>query len=198
MKHIKAIFFLVLVLLTASIFTTTALAYTETAVSGTRYITSSNGNPVNVRTGPGTSYSLAAVGRFETGTKVTLHAKATGTDKKVWYRVTNSAGKGGWARSDFLTTNSGGGNESAGWESRYGSGTLSTGGGNSTRQQIINLQNDLLYLGFNLGSKGADGYYGEMTQDAINKFQIEYGLKVDGMAGPVTKAKLYALTVSNH
>ena len=63
----------------------------------------------------------------------------------------------------FLTTNSSGGNESSGWEARYGTGTLSTGGGKSTRQQILNLQNDLLYLGFYLGSSGADGYYGEWT-----------------------------------
>lgn len=198
MKHIKTVVSLILVLIAVFALATTALAYTETSVSGTRYVTSSNGNPVNVRTGPGTSYSLAAVGRFETGTKVTLHAKATGTDGKTWYRVTNSAGVGGWIRGDFLTTNSGGGSESNGWEARYGSGTLSTGGGNSTRQQIINLQNDLLSLGFNLGPKGADGYYGEWTQDAVNKFQIRYNLQVDGMAGPVTKAKLYALTVSNH
>lgn len=198
MKSIKRIITIILALAAVCAITTTALAYTETAASGTRYVTSANGNPVNVRTGPGTSYSLAAVGSFATGTQVTLHGKATGTDGKTWYRVTNSSGNGGWIRGDFLTTNSGGGNASAGWEARYGSGTLSTGGGNSTRQQILNLQNDLLSLGYNLGPKGADGYYGEWTQDAVNKFQIRYGLTVDGMAGPATKAKLYSLTVSYH
>ena len=76
----------------------------KTAVSGTRHITSTNRNPVNVRTGPGTNYSLAPIGTMAVGTKVTLQYKDTGSDGRTWYQVVNSSNRGGWVRGDFLTT----------------------------------------------------------------------------------------------
>lgn len=109
--------FLAIVLALATVFTVTAtaLAYNETTVSGTRYITSSNGGPVNVRTGPGTNYSLAPVGQFAVGTQVSLLSMATGTDGNTWYKVQNSNQDSGWVRGDFLTTDG----SSAGGETTY-------------------------------------------------------------------------------
>lgn len=176
-----------------------AMAYSEQPASGTRYITSSDGNSVNVRIGPGTTYDLAAVGRFSVGTKVTLHSKATGNDGYTWYNVTNDAGKGGWVRGDFLTTESGGGSGGqTDWEKRYGTGNLSTAGGESSSTQIKNFQKDLIYLGYNLGTSGADGYYGTKTKEAVISFQKSYGLTADGIAGPKTKALLFDKTIPNH
>lgn len=194
MKHIKTIVSLALVLLGIFALMTTASAYTETPVSGTRYITSSNGGDVNVRTGPGTGYALAPVGRFAVGTQVTLQSKATGTDGDTWYKVVNSSNKGGWVKGIYLTTNSGNTEGQEPWETRYGTGNLSTAGGSSTSEQIRNFQRDLQSLGYDLGNGGVDGYYGADTKEAVKDFQRDNGLSVDGIAGPATKEKLYNLT----
>lgn len=198
-SFIKRLVALALVIVSVFSMASVAFAYTETSVSGTRYITSSNGKPVNVRKGPGTGYELAAVGTFPVGTQVTLLSKATGTsDGKIWYNVVNSSNKGGWVRGDFLTTNSGNTSGQEAWEVRYGTGELSTSGGESTSAQIRNFQDDLEYLGYYLGEGGVDGYYGPDTKAAVIKFQKKYGLEDDGIAGPDTKAKLYSLTLNNH
>lgn len=194
MRYFKKIVAFVLVLISVFVVANTALAYTETPVSGTRYITSANGNPVNVRTGPGTSYALASVGKFSVGTQVTLQAQAKGTDGNTWYKVVNSSNKGGWVRQDFLTTSSGGTGGQEDWEIRYGTGNLSTAGGSSTRQQILNFQKDLQSLGYELGAGGVDGYYGTDTKNAVKQFQRDNNLDSDGIAGPATKKKLYSLT----
>ena len=84
-SFIKRLVALALVIVSVFSMASVAFAYTETSVSGTRYITSANGLPVNVRKGPGTGYALAAVGSFPVGTQVTLISKATGTaDGKTW------------------------------------------------------------------------------------------------------------------
>lgn len=36
----------------------------------------------------------------------------------------------------------------------------------------------------------ADGMYGAKTRDAVKQFQQRWGLQVDGVAGPITKAKI--------
>lgn len=198
-SFMKRLVALALVIVSVFSMASVAFAYTETSVSGTRYITSKNGYPVNVRKGPGTDYELAAVGTFAVGTRVTLISKATGTDDgKTWYNVVNSNNKGGWVRSEFLTTNSGSTSGQEDWEVRYGTGNLSTAGGESTSAQIRNFQDDLDYLGYDLGEGGVDGYYGPDTKAAVIKFQQKYGLDDDGIAGPDTKAKLYSLTLNNH
>jgi hypothetical protein len=38
--------------------------------------------------------------------------------------------------------------------------------------------------------KYATGYYGEITESAVVKFQLRAGLEADGIAGPATKSKL--------
>lgn len=48
------------------------------------------------------------------------------------------------------------------------------------------LQDDLLKLGYDLGSYGADGKFGAKTQTAVKAFQKKAGLTQDGIAGPRT------------
>lgn len=193
MKKLVALLIAMLTILAVAV---PAMAYTQTSVSGVRYIYASNGNPVNVRTGPGKNYNLAKCGTLPVGTKVNLVAKSTtnGTD---WYKivVANDSSKNGWVMGKFLsTTASGSGSGDAkGWEARYGTGNLSTAGGNSTSAQIRNFQEDLNSIGYVLD---VDGYYGTKTKDVVKEFQKDYGLSVDGIAGPATKAKLY--TESGH
>lgn len=116
MKNMKKILALALVVMSVLAISIPALAYTETPVSGTRYITASNGLPVNVRKGPGTNYALANVGSFPVGTQVTLQSKATGTDGATWYKVVNSSNAGGWVKGTYLTTDH---PSEADWVARY-------------------------------------------------------------------------------
>lgn len=60
------------------------------------------------------------------------------------------------------------------------------------------LQTLLISLGYNCGGYGADGIFGKGTYDSLIQFQKDYGLKVDGLAGPNTFDKLYELTGANH
>ena len=50
------------------------------------------------------------------------------------------------------------------------------------------LQSGLNYLGYPIG---ADGSYGQNTKEVVESFQRDYGLTVDGKAGPQTLHKLY-------
>lgn len=53
---------------------------------------------------------------------------------------------------------------------------------------VIELQSRLQYLGFY--NKKIDGVFGWSTYWALRNFQYEFGLPIDGLAGPTTKAKL--------
>lgn len=199
MKTFKRIISLVLTLAAVFAIAAPALAYTKSAYSGTRYIYASNGVPVNVRTGPGTSYAKTSFGTFNIGTKVILEYVVAGSsDDTTWYECYNSANSNqrGWVRGDFLSVSSSGGGSSPSnaWESEYGSGTITTSStGGASKPQIMHLQEDLIVLGFSCGSAGADGNYGNGTKGAVEAFQRAYGLTVDGMAGPATKSKLYSV-----
>ncbi|GAA3739950.1 peptidoglycan-binding domain-containing protein [Salinactinospora qingdaonensis] len=55
--------------------------------------------------------------------------------------------------------------------------------------EVAELQNELIDLGYDLGSWGADGDYGQVTVDAVEQFQTDYGYSlIDGEAGPSTRA----------
>lgn len=48
---------------------------------------------------------------------------------------------------------------------------------------VKTLQQGLSTLGYSVGDKGIDGRYGRDTTAAVRKFQQDYGLQVDGIAG---------------
>ena len=58
--------------------------------------------------------------------------------------------------------------------------------------EVKQLQEKLISQGYDLGSTGADGSYGPKTQAAVQKYQSDNGLQVDGIAGSQTLGKLYA------
>ncbi|WP_042457888.1 spore cortex-lytic enzyme [Neobacillus dielmonensis] len=57
---------------------------------------------------------------------------------------------------------------------------------------VIELQSRLNYIGFYHGK--IDGVFGWGTYWALRNFQYEFGLPIDGVAGPTTKAKLVKVT----
>ncbi|MCT2195091.1 spore cortex-lytic enzyme [Paenibacillus sp. p3-SID1389] len=59
-------------------------------------------------------------------------------------------------------------------------------------KDVYELQGRLAYLGFYHGK--LDSYFGPKTLGALKWFQSEFGMKVDGLAGPKTKLKLYNAT----
>ena len=75
----------------------------------------------------------------------------------------------------------------------------------SSGDYVLELQQDLLKLGYNIGATGADGKYGAKTAAAVQAFQANSGLTADGICGPRTweaidKAikpggKLYTVTI---
>lgn len=57
--------------------------------------------------------------------------------------------------------------------------------------EVVALQDTLKTLGYFPSSVPSTGYYGEITTDAVMAFQADYGLAVDGVAGPNTLSALY-------
>lgn len=62
----------------------------------------------------------------------------------------------------------------------------------SSGQDVHELQGRLQFLGYYHGN--IDGAFGWQTQRAVKDFQYKFGLKVDGIAGSDTKAKLTRAT----
>lgn len=75
----------------------------------------------------------------------------------------------------------------------------------SSGDYVVELQKDLMQLGYDVGSTGADGKYGAKTAAAVQAFQANNNLTADGICGPRTweaidKAikpggKLYTVTI---
>ena len=55
---------------------------------------------------------------------------------------------------------------------------------------VKDMQTKLITCGYSCGSYGADGDFGSSTETALKNFQRDYGLSVDGIFGPKSKAKL--------
>ena len=55
---------------------------------------------------------------------------------------------------------------------------------------VREMQEGLIWLGYDLGAWGADGDFGDMTEMAVIKLQRDLGLTVDGEYGPDTHAAL--------
>jgi len=58
---------------------------------------------------------------------------------------------------------------------------------------VKDMQEKLLKLGYDLGPDGADGDFGAMTELAVRKFQMDNSLEVDGIVGPESYKKLSEL-----
>lgn len=75
-------------------FETSITAYSQTGTVNTQRL--------NVRSGPGTSYSK--VGSLSLNTEVTINSSSTGSDGYVWYQVSFNGGSG-YIRSDYVYVN---------------------------------------------------------------------------------------------
>lgn len=64
----------------------------------------------------------------------------------------------------------------------------------STGGAVVELQKKLNELGYDCGTP--DGNFGSKTDNAVRKFQADYNLKVDGIAGSTTLKKLEEITNS--
>jgi peptidoglycan hydrolase-like protein with peptidoglycan-binding domain len=64
----------------------------------------------------------------------------------------------------------------------------------SNGDDVKNLQQRLIMEGYNCGSSGADGDFGDGTYDAVIRFQQEVGLTADGIVGDETWNALIAVT----
>ena len=61
---------------------------------------------------------------------------------------------------------------------------------------VKRLQQSLIDAGYNVGSSGADGIYGNNTAAAVKAYQKANGLTVDGIAGNQTLGRLYGGTTT--
>lgn len=61
---------------------------------------------------------------------------------------------------------------------------------------VREMQEGLIRLGYDLGRWGADGDFGDATEMAVRRFQIHSGLGVDGVFGPKTLAAFQAALVA--
>ena len=61
----------------------------------------------------------------------------------------------------------------------------------SQGDDVILLQTRLIAIGFDLGSYGADGYFGGRTRDAVDDFLCANGLKPTGEMKPAGWELLY-------
>ena len=59
-----------------------------------------------------------------------------------------------------------------------------------TGGDVKELQESLISLGYDCGSWGADGEYGDHTEIAVRNFQTDHGCKADGEYGPITHAAM--------
>ena len=64
-------------------------------------------------------------------------------------------------------------------------------------QDVKELQEALIRLGYNLGSYGADGDFGTATEKAVKEFQTKAGIKVDGIFGKGSYAALMEMVQDN-
>ncbi len=152
-------------------FMLTMLAQPQSASAATRYYNynyvSTNGNCLNVRTGPSERYRT--VDCLANGSR--LPRIIRGANYNGYVQLAN----GNYVYSKYISStrrDGGSYNSGAGVGGRY---TLSLGSEGTAVSQLQRA------LGLN-----ATGYYGPVTESAVSKFQSRYGLTADGVAGPRT------------
>ena len=59
-----------------------------------------------------------------------------------------------------------------------------------TKHQVKELQEFLEAFGYDVGSSGADGWFGSDTESALMDFQATNDLDADGIVGPNTRATM--------
>ncbi len=87
---------------------------------------------------------------------------------------------------DYYGGSSSGYGDGFGGQSSFSS-TLRKG---SKGSEVAALQSALISMGFNVGSKGADGVFGAKTQAALKKYQRSQGIKANGVLGSKTQTAL--------
>ena len=112
------------------------------------------------------------------GTKLSLRGETLN-----FYYVKADGKTGYLLKSRVTTEKAGRSNEGA---SSSGSSVLRTGDSGSS---VKTLQLRLSELGY-MKEKYATGYFGDITCDAVKRFQTTAGLEADGLAGPATMKKL--------
>ncbi|KAA0547670.1 peptidoglycan-binding protein [Bacillus sp. BGMRC 2118] len=55
---------------------------------------------------------------------------------------------------------------------------------------VTALQKRILALGYNLPKYGADGHFGDETEEAVKQFQRDHNINDDGIVGPITSRHL--------
>ena len=60
----------------------------------------------------------------------------------------------------------------------------------SSGSEVTALQEKLNYIGYNCGNGTPDGYFGASTETAVEHFQSDNDLTVDGTVGDATWAKI--------
>lgn len=61
-----------------------------------------------------------------------------------------------------------------------------------TGNDVKAMQELLISCGYDLGEDGADGDFGDITENTLKQYQLEHGLEVDGVYGSETRQKLGA------
>ena len=106
---------------------------------------------------------------------------ANGCDASIWNQFKKDIANG--TVSTPTVVNSG----STSNTSTSSSSVLKVGNRGAAVQDV---QKKLVALGYNVGSTGADGIFGNATKNAVIKFQGSVGISKDGIVGSVTLAKL--------
>lgn len=190
MKNIKKVLALTLVAISLLAIAAPALAVT-TGVYNTA--------AVNLRSTMGGSSSQGLVNKGAT-CNILMEDELGGTK---WYKVTITShttndtdlyGKTGWSQARYITPS---GSIPTGPQSAteaFGTANLSTGSvGNYVRNVQMCLLNGRDSIGKPYYTGNIDGDFGSLTYAAVCKFQEEHDLFSDGVVGPLTRNKLFAL-----
>lgn len=172
MKHMKKLIALALAVMSIMAIAIPALAYMYV------YVDVPIGETVNVRDWPNGNIVFT----LPRGTMVDMQAWADPT----WSKVTVPGRTGDYyIMSEFLSPTQ----PAPAWQVRYGTATLRYAP-NVVNSYVKNLQRDLYSAGYTSVTQ-ADGRYGTITKTAVENFQRNNSLTVDGIAGNQTKQALW-------